>query len=85
MNIKKNVILAPYTTFRIGGPARYFCEVRSVEELKSALRFSKENNLHFFILGSGSNILVSDKGFAGLVIKMGIRGLEFENNIFIRT
>ncbi|MEK7076506.1 MAG: UDP-N-acetylmuramate dehydrogenase [Patescibacteria group bacterium] len=78
MEIRENVILAPYTTFRIGGPARYFCEVTSIEDLKRALQFSKENNLHFFILGLGSNILVSDKGFGGLVIKMGIKGLEFK-------
>jgi len=80
MEIRKNVILAPYTTFRIGGPARYFCEVGNVDDLKSALKFSKENNLRFFILGGGSNILISDKGFDGLVIKMSIKGLEFEDN-----
>lgn len=78
MEIRENIVLAPYTTFRIGGPARYFCEVGSIDDLKSALRFSKENNLCFFILGGGSNILVSDKGFDGLVIKMGIKGLEFK-------
>ena len=78
MNIKENVILAPYTTFKIGGPAKYFCEVESVDDLKSALRFSKENNLRFFVLGGGSNILVSDKGFDGLVIKMEIKGLELK-------
>lgn len=73
------MILAPYTTFRIGGPARYFVEVGSIEELRNAANFSKENNLRFFILGGGSNILVSDKGFNGLVIKMEIKGLEFKN------
>ncbi|MBI2062595.1 MAG: UDP-N-acetylmuramate dehydrogenase [Candidatus Yanofskybacteria bacterium] len=81
MNIKKNVILAPYTTFRIGGPARYFCEVGSVDDLKDALQFSKENNLPLFILGGGSNVLVSDKGFDGLVIKMEIKGLEFNGEL----
>ncbi len=80
MIIKENVILAPYTTFRIGGPARYFVEVQSVDELKSALKFSKQNNMRFFILGGGSNILVSDKGFDGLVMKMGIKGLEFKDD-----
>ena len=79
MEIRENVILAAYTTFRIGGLARYFCEVESVDDLKSALKFSKENNLRFFVLGGGSNILVSDKGFNGLVIKMGIKGLEFKD------
>ena len=79
MIIKKNIILAPYTTFGIGGPARYFCEVSSVGDLKSALKFSKKNNLRVFILGGGSNILVSDEGFDGLVIKMEIRNLEFKD------
>lgn len=79
MEIRKNVILAPYTTFRIGGPARYFCEVQGVGDLKEALNFSKTNNLHFFILGGGSNILFSDNGFNGLIIKMEIKGLEFKD------
>ena len=81
MEIRENVTLAPYTTFKIGGPARYFCEVESVDDLKNALKFSKENDLHFFILGGGSNILVSDKGFDGLVIKMGIKGTEFNGEL----
>lgn len=79
MKIKENVILAAYTTFKIGGPARYFCEVASGDDLKSALQFSKENNLSIFVLGSGSNILVSDKGFNGLVIKISIKGLVFKD------
>ena len=81
MEIRENIILAPYTTFGIGGPARYFCEVGSVDDLKSALKFSKENNMRLFILGGGSNILVSDKGFDGLVIKMEIKGLEFDGEL----
>jgi UDP-N-acetylmuramate dehydrogenase len=70
LNIQENVILAPFTTFRIGGPARYFVEVRSEEELIKALDFAKEKNLKFFILGGGSNLLVADQGFDGVVIKM---------------
>lgn len=79
MKIKENVILAPYTTFGIGGPARYFCEVKSVEDLKIALKFSRKNNLRFFILGGGNNILFTDNGFNGLVIKIEIKGLEFKD------
>lgn len=79
MKIRKNIILAPYTTFRIGGPARYFCEVGSVGDLKSALDFSKKNRLRFFILGGGSNILISDEGFDGLVIKMKMKGIEIKD------
>ncbi|OGM99279.1 MAG: UDP-N-acetylenolpyruvoylglucosamine reductase [Candidatus Yanofskybacteria bacterium RIFCSPLOWO2_01_FULL_41_34] len=80
MIIKENVILAPYTTFKIGGPARYFCEVGNIIEFREALKFSKENNLRFFILGGGSNILFSGKGFSGLVIKMEIKGLKFKDD-----
>ena len=70
MKIQKNIPLAPYTTFRIGGAARFFCEVENKEEILGALKFAKEKKLPIFILGGGSNILVSDKGFDGVVVKM---------------
>lgn len=70
LEIKKNILLAPYTTFRIGGPAKFFIEVKSEDELSEALKYAKNNNLEFFILGGGSNILVNDKGFDGLAIKI---------------
>lgn len=70
MEIKENIRLAPYTMYKIGGPAKFFVEVQSSEELKSALLFSLEKNLPFFILGAGTNTLVSDQGFNGLVIKI---------------
>lgn len=69
LNIQENILLAPYTTFRIGGPAKYFVEVNSKEELTEAITYAKNNNLTFFILGGGSNVLVSDAGFDGLIIK----------------
>ena len=69
--IQRDVILKPYTTFRCGGPAKYFAEPSSEEELVSLLEFAKENGLETFILGLGSNILVSDEGFDGLVIRIG--------------
>lgn len=68
--IRENVILSSYTTFRIGGPARYFCEVKTLDELNKALDFAKKNNLEIFILGGGSNLLISDEGFQGLVVKI---------------
>ena len=70
LNIQNNILLAPYTTFKIGGPARYFVSVSSEEELKSAAEWAKKNNLPILILGGGSNVLISDKGFNGLVIKI---------------
>lgn len=78
LNIQENISLADHTTFRIGGPAKYFTEVVSVEELKEALRYARENQLEFFILGGGSNVLADDRGFAGLVIKMKLNGIKIE-------
>ncbi|MCX6706499.1 MAG: UDP-N-acetylmuramate dehydrogenase, partial [Candidatus Woesebacteria bacterium] len=57
------------TTFKIGGPIKHFFEVKNDEEIIKAGKFAKENNLKIFILGGGSDILVSDKGFDGIVIK----------------
>jgi len=73
MNIadfRKNIELAEYTTFKIGGPAKYFFVAKSKDDLLEAVKVAKENKLPYYILGGGSNVLVSDKGFDGLVIKM---------------
>lgn len=72
LDIKKNIPLKNYTTFRIGGPAKFFVEVETEDELIEALQYAKENNLEFFILGGGSNLLVSNKGYDGIVIKFQI-------------
>jgi len=69
--VKKNIPLKNYTTFRIGGPAKYFFMARAKEDLIEAILVAKKFKLPFFIFGGGSNILVSDKGFNGLVIKFG--------------
>ncbi len=68
--VKKNVPLAQYTSFRIGGKAKYFLAVKSKDELIEAVKTAKKIHLPFFIFGGGSNLLVSDKGFKGLVIKV---------------
>lgn len=68
--IKENVKLAPYTSFKIGGEARYFTEVKNENELQEALQYALKNKLDFFVLGGGSNVLVSDYGFNGLIIKI---------------
>ncbi|MEA2006784.1 MAG: UDP-N-acetylmuramate dehydrogenase [Patescibacteria group bacterium] len=70
MEIKKNIQLKDYSTFKIGGPAKFFCEVRTIEDLSEALTWARENKQRFFILGGGSNILFMDKGFDGLVVKV---------------
>ena len=83
LNIRENVELAPLTTFRIGGPARDFAVVFSEEELKELLKWAREKKLPTFFLGGGSNILISDEGFKGLVIKIQNSKLEIKNsNVF---
>jgi len=82
-NFKKNVLLAPYTTFRIGGPAEYFFIAKNNQDLIEAVDFVKEKNLPFFILGGGSNLLVSDKGFNGLVIKTENKNYSIKGNRII--
>ena len=69
IEISQNILMKNYTTFRIGGPAKFFVEINSEEELIEALNYANEHDLDFFILGGGSNLLVSDNGFSGLVIK----------------
>ena len=66
--IQENVPLAPYTTLRIGGPARYFCDVTSEDALRVAIHIARERNLEIFVIGGGSNLLIGDSGFDGLVI-----------------
>jgi len=75
--IHENVALAPLTTFRIGGPARYFADALKEDAVLEAIHFAKDKDLPVFILGGGSNLLIADTGFPGLVIKVGIRGLDW--------
>lgn len=76
-NIKENVFLANYSVFKIGGPARFFVAVKSEGELIEALLWSQKNDQPVFVLGAGSNTLISDKGFNGLVIKMDLQDINF--------
>lgn len=80
MEIQKKIPLKNYTTFRIGGPARFFCIVKNEDDLIQAINFSKKNNHPFFVLGGGSNILVSDEGFAGIVLKMEMKGITYDED-----
>jgi len=68
--LEENVLLKDYTTFKIGGKAKYFYIAESTEDLVKAVLTSKKCSLPFFVLGGGSNILVADKGFNGLVIRI---------------
>lgn len=77
---KENVLLAPFTSFGIGGPARYLAEVRDADQLREALRFARDQGLPFFLMGGGSNILVSDRGFGGVVIRLSGGAVRREGN-----
>jgi UDP-N-acetylmuramate dehydrogenase len=79
LKIRENVLLRDYTTFKIGGPARYFFVAKSKEDLKNAILWAKKKKLPFFILGGGSNVLFSDNGFKGLVIKLQNTQYEIRN------
>jgi len=78
MKIQENVSLAQYTTFKVGGPAKFFCLVKTEDELVEAVKFAKKKNLPIFIIGGGSNLLISDSGYSGLVIKLDLMGISFE-------
>ncbi|MEI6346132.1 MAG: UDP-N-acetylmuramate dehydrogenase [bacterium] len=79
--IKKNVPLASLTTFRVGGEAAFFCEVRTTAELaEAAALFAKNREQYrtFYILGEGSNTLVSDGGYSGLAVRVLIKGVKWK-------
>jgi UDP-N-acetylmuramate dehydrogenase len=75
--IERKVLLAPYTTFRIGGPADLLYHARSSDELAGAVLAARELGIPYFVLGSGANILVGDAGFRGLVIRNEVQGIDF--------
>lgn len=80
--IEEYIQLAPFTSYKIGGPARYYCEPQSVDEVKESYQFAREHSLEVFILGKGSNILVADEGFDGLVINLSnLNAMEFRGNL----
>jgi UDP-N-acetylmuramate dehydrogenase len=79
IKMQKDVPLARQTTFRIGGAARYFFVTETKDDLIRAVEFVKEKELPFFILGAGSNVLVSDDGFDGLAIKIQNSKIKIQN------
>lgn len=73
--IQENVPLAPFTSLDIGGPARFFACAKNVTELREALLFARRQGLSFRIIGGGTNMLVSDAGFDGLIIRLKFEGI----------
>ncbi len=78
--IQKNVPLAPLTTFKIGGSAKYYIEVKTRDDLVGAVKWAKKNSQKVFYFGGGSNLLVADEGFDGLVIKLANREADIRGD-----
>lgn len=76
--VREHVELAPLTTMRLGGPARYFAECKTNDDVTSALAFGREHGLPVHILGGGSNSIFLDEGFSGLVLAVRMRGVTFQ-------
>jgi UDP-N-acetylmuramate dehydrogenase len=76
LQVLENIPLAPLTTLKIGGPARYFAEAQTPSEVEQAITFARSRDLSVFVLGGGSNLVVADSGWPGLVLKIAINGIE---------
>jgi len=79
MNVQENVALAPLTTMKVGGPARFFIDSKTITEVQEAVAFARSRDLPLFVLGGGSNLVISDSGWPGLVLKIGIAGIDERN------
>lgn len=75
LTIQQNVPLAPLTTFQVGGPARFFVEATTEDEVRAAVEHALANNVRLFVLGGGSNLVIADTGWPGLVLKIALRGI----------
>src|SRR5256714_10815288 len=76
MVIQENVPLAALTTLKVGGPARYFVQAHTIAEVSEAVSLARSRNLALFVLGGGSNLVISDAGWPGLVLKISIPDIE---------
>ncbi|MFL6427069.1 MAG: UDP-N-acetylmuramate dehydrogenase [Acidobacteriaceae bacterium] len=81
MEFRQQVSLAPYTTFEIGGPAAWFAEATREADIEAAVEFAADRKLRLFVLGGGSNVLVSDAGFDGLVLHIALRGVDHNGSV----
>ena len=76
MPLEEDISLAPLTTIRVGGPARYFVEAEEVGQVQEAVVLARSRDLPLFVLGGGSNLVVADAGWPGLVLKIAIQGID---------
>ena len=77
--IKQNEPMKNHTSFKIGGPAEFYIKIKSIEELQKILKFAKKENIKITIVGNGSNILVSDKGIDGIVIRTNLKEIKIKD------
>ena len=75
MKILEDVPLAPLTTLQVGGPARYLVVAESEDDVREAVGFAQAEGLPLFVLGGGSNLVVADSGWPGLILKIAIGGI----------
>ncbi len=80
LEIQENIPLAPLTTLQVGGPARYFIEAHNEHEVMETVALATARHLPLFVLGGGSNLVIADQGWPGLVLKVGLHGVEFEGD-----
>lgn len=85
LTIQENIPLAPLTTFKVGGPARYFADCITESEVQQAVTYAAEQKLPLFVLGGGSNLIIADEGWPGLVLKVSIRGIGETATGFFRV
>jgi UDP-N-acetylmuramate dehydrogenase len=76
MHVQQQIPLASLTTLKVGGSAKFFLEARTVDDVRSGAEFARSRNLPLFVLGGGSNVVVSDRGWPGLVLKIAILGID---------
>ncbi|MBT3230863.1 UDP-N-acetylmuramate dehydrogenase [Candidatus Uhrbacteria bacterium] len=76
--IKENELLSKHLVFRVGGPAKWFATAQSADEIKAAIELCHESKIEYVVLGGGSNIIASDQGYEGLVLKIGIMDSNIE-------
>lgn len=83
IEIKENIPLSPYTIYKIGGPAQFFANVVSGREIEEGISFARDRHIPFFMLGAGSNVLVSDAGYQGLVLRCAGGEIRIDDKMLI--
>jgi len=85
MQILENIRLSKFTTFKIGGEARFFCVIKDIFDLEKIINFINKKNLNYFILGGGSNLLIKDEGFDGIIIKPEFNKFEIHKDGIVKV